>query len=275
MNGAQLYDLLFPVVTRESAWRPRLISQLVAGLPVTTTPPGEASSSGPVILDVGAGTGTQALAIADAAPHARVIAVEPGSNVHAARQKPNPHGVEFLQGEAQALPLAAGSVDRVVISLALHHMSAPVRREALAEFRRVLKPDGRLHVVEFGKPSDPFMRAASAFARQIIKHLLAREDVAAIETKDWDEIDKAFGQLQLELDETINSTMTKTQKKVLENLDEEVHQRLKLRETEAMAIRSSQERSLYYLSKHLLGGDGLWDSHHHLPGIFPPGSRGR
>ena len=37
MNGAQLYDLLFPVVTRESAWRPRLISQLVAGLPVTTT----------------------------------------------------------------------------------------------------------------------------------------------------------------------------------------------------------------------------------------------
>ena len=73
MNGAQLYDLLFPVVTRESAWRPRLISQLVAGLPVTTTPPGEASSSGPVILDVGAGTGKQALAIADAAPHAREI----------------------------------------------------------------------------------------------------------------------------------------------------------------------------------------------------------
>ena len=167
MNGAQLYDLLFPVVTRESAWRPRLISQLVAGLPVTTTPPGEAASSGPVILDVGAGTGKQALAIADAAPHARVIAVEPGSNVPAARQKPNPHQVEFLQGEAQALPLAAGSVDRVVISLALHHMSAPVRRDALAEFRRVLKPDGRLHVVEFGKPSDPFMRMASAFARRL------------------------------------------------------------------------------------------------------------
>ncbi len=122
---------------------------------------------GAVILDVGAGTGKQALAIADAAPHARVIAVEPGSNVHAARQKPNPHQVEFIQGEAQALPLAAGSVDRIVISLALHHMSAPVRRDALAEFRRVLKPDGRLHVVEFGKPSDPFMQAASAFARRL------------------------------------------------------------------------------------------------------------
>ncbi|MDX9827993.1 MAG: SNF2-related protein, partial [Spirochaetia bacterium] len=73
------------------------------------------------------------------------------------------------------------------------------------------------------------------------------------------QIDEAFGQLQLELDETITRTMTKAQKKVLENLDEEVQQRLKLRETEALAIRSSQERSLYFLTKHLLGGEGRWD----------------
>jgi ERCC4-related helicase len=73
------------------------------------------------------------------------------------------------------------------------------------------------------------------------------------------QIDEAFGQLQLELDETITRTMTKAQKKVLENLDEEVQQRLKLRETEALAIRSSQERSLYFLTKHLLGDEGRWD----------------
>ena len=73
------------------------------------------------------------------------------------------------------------------------------------------------------------------------------------------QIDEAFGQLQLELDETITRTMTKAQKKVLENLDEEVQQRLKLRKTEALAIRSSQERSLYFLTKHLLGSEGLWD----------------
>lgn len=177
MNGAQVYDLLFPVVTRESAWRPRLISQLVAGLPVTTPPPGP-EPSGPVILDVGAGTGKQALAIADAAPHARVLAVEPGSNVHSARTKPNPRGVEFIQGEAQALPLPDDSVDRIVISLALHHMTAEVRRDALAEFRRVLKADGRLHVVEFGKPSDPFMRLASAVARRLDDYEGMREPYA-------------------------------------------------------------------------------------------------
>ncbi|NLI19050.1 MAG: class I SAM-dependent methyltransferase [Actinomycetales bacterium] len=165
-RGAQVYDLLFPVVTREWAWRPRLISQLVAGLPVTTTAPSEAASS-PVILDVGAGTGTQALAIAAAAPHARVVAVEPGTSVHAAHLKPNPHGVVWVRADAAALPFADGSADRIVISLALHHMSGEVRRSALREFRRVLAPDGRLHVVEFGRPTDPFMRVMSAVGRRL------------------------------------------------------------------------------------------------------------
>jgi len=74
-----------------------------------------------------------------------------------------------------------------------------------------------------------------------------------------DEIDVAFGQLQLELDETISKTMTKAQKKVFENLDEEVHQRLRMRESEALAIRSSQSRALYFLTKHLLGNEATWN----------------
>ena len=75
------------------------------------------------------------------------------------------------------------------------------------------------------------------------------------------QIDEAFGQLQLELDETISHIMSQAQLKVIENLDEEVHQRLKLRETEALAIRSAQERSLYFLTKHLLAGNAVWDDH--------------
>ncbi len=73
------------------------------------------------------------------------------------------------------------------------------------------------------------------------------------------EIDDAFGQLQLELDDTIAQTMTKTQKKVLENLDEDVHRRLKMRETEAIALRGTQERALYFLTKHMLGTSGSWN----------------
>ena len=72
-------------------------------------------------------------------------------------------------------------------------------------------------------------------------------------------IDKAFGQLQLELDEMISQTLDATQRKVFENFDEEVRQRLKLRESEALVIRNSQERSLYYMTKHLLGSEGTWN----------------
>lgn len=158
--GALVYDLLFPVVTREWAWRPLLLSAVVAGA---------ATRSGVdrVILDAGAGTGNQALALAAAAPGARVLAVEPGPVVHAARRKSNPHGVAWVRADARALPLADASVDRVVVTLALHHMSPVVRAAALAEFRRVLRPDGRLHVVEFARPADPLMRAVSAVARRL------------------------------------------------------------------------------------------------------------
>jgi adenine-specific DNA-methyltransferase len=73
------------------------------------------------------------------------------------------------------------------------------------------------------------------------------------------EIDDAFGQLQLDLEEVINTRMAQANQKVMENLDEEVHSRLKLMDTEVQSYRSSQERSLYYLTKHFKANDGTWD----------------
>lgn len=71
-------------------------------------------------------------------------------------------------------------------------------------------------------------------------------------------IDAAFGQLQLELEDSIAEQMSATKRKVLENLDEEVHQRLKLRKGEALDIRNAQERALWHLSKHSLGATAQW-----------------
>jgi SAM-dependent methyltransferase len=53
------------------------------------------------------------------------------------------------------------SVDRVVMSLLLHHLAAGAKRTALAEAVRVLRPGGRLHVADWGRPRDPLMRAAA------------------------------------------------------------------------------------------------------------------
>ena len=63
-------------------------------------------------------------------------------------------------GLAQELPLEQASADRVVMSLLLHHLSPAAKRAALQEAWRVLRPGGRLHVADWGKPGGPGMRLA-------------------------------------------------------------------------------------------------------------------
>jgi ubiquinone/menaquinone biosynthesis C-methylase UbiE len=54
--------------------------------------------------------------------------------------------IEFRKGSLEALPVAAASVDAATLMLVLHHLPAPA--EALAEAARILKPSGRLLIVD-------------------------------------------------------------------------------------------------------------------------------
>jgi demethylmenaquinone methyltransferase/2-methoxy-6-polyprenyl-1,4-benzoquinol methylase len=58
--------------------------------------------------------------------------------------------VSFRQGDGLALPVADASVDAVTISFGLRNMAD--RAQALREMRRVLRPGGRLFVLEFSQP---------------------------------------------------------------------------------------------------------------------------
>ncbi len=90
-----------------------------------------------VAVDVGAGTGISARMVADRG--ARVIAIEPN---HAMRAAAAPHPrVEWQDGTAEATGLPPASVDLVVSAQAFHWFQP---REAIAEFRRVLRAGGRL-----------------------------------------------------------------------------------------------------------------------------------
>jgi SAM-dependent methyltransferase len=79
----------------------------------------------------------------------------------------------------QALPIADKSVDVVLSTLMLHHVPRPAWPEAMREMRRVLKPDGRMLIVDFIKP-DADQRG---FMHHIHRHGFMRLDrvVAALE----------------------------------------------------------------------------------------------
>ena len=59
-------------------------------------------------------------------------------------------GIEWMQGDAQALPFADASFDVVSIAFGIRNVQEPAR--AIGEFRRVLRPGGRLVVLEFAEP---------------------------------------------------------------------------------------------------------------------------
>jgi len=69
-----------------------------------------------------------------------------------------------------------------------------------------------------------------------------------------DEIQTAFDQLQLELSFEINESMTRTRQQLLENFDDEVREKLKLRDADSKSYLNRYERLLMQLTRHELNG---------------------
>ena len=104
-----------------------------------------------VIADLGAGEGTISQLMAQRAK--RVIAidnsekmVEFGSEL---ARKHNIGNLEYRFGDLEDVPIRGGTVDLAFLSQALHHASHPER--AIAEARRILKPGGRIAVLDLNR----------------------------------------------------------------------------------------------------------------------------
>jgi ubiquinone/menaquinone biosynthesis C-methylase UbiE len=103
------------------------------------------------LLDMGCGTGTFAIAIKRRYPDVQMVGLDPDPKALARGRRKAAHAAVCLQldrGFAEALPYVDGSFDRVFSTLTLHHLPICVKRSALREARRVLKPGGSLHVVD-------------------------------------------------------------------------------------------------------------------------------
>jgi SAM-dependent methyltransferase len=114
------------------------------------------------VLDVGCGTGGFARAIASAAP-AEVTGFDRSARfIDFARRRPRPPAgaVRWVVGDAEQLPFAALSFDRVLLSLVLHQLADP--RAGVAGAVRVLRGGG-LVLVRTIAPEDVAGRVPQRF----------------------------------------------------------------------------------------------------------------
>lgn len=143
-----LYDPVLALTAREHRFKELLIRQA-------------SIKDGDHVLDLGCGTGTLTIWAKGAVPGARVVGIDGDEKVLSiGKEKARKTGVdiEFDHGLSFQLPYPDCIFDLVVSSLFFHHLRKDDKLPTVREVVRVLKPGGRLHVADWGKPSNPLMR---------------------------------------------------------------------------------------------------------------------
>jgi demethylmenaquinone methyltransferase/2-methoxy-6-polyprenyl-1,4-benzoquinol methylase len=135
--------------------------------------PADAPARALVVLDLCAGTGDLALAVARAMPAARVLACDfSRPMLQRAAAKFARAGVAgrtaLLEADALALPLPDGSVDAITCAFGLRNLADPAA--GLAEMVRVLRPGGAAVILEFHPP--PRHGALAAAFRLYFRRIL-------------------------------------------------------------------------------------------------------
>lgn len=156
IRWANFYDALVSVLTLGRRMRLRRTTIALAGVKPHET-----------VLEVGCGTGDVAIAATRANAGGAVYGIDPAPEMIAvARSKAAraAAAVDFQVGVIEALAFPDAAVDVVISSLMMHHLPDDLKRQGLAEIARVLKPGGRLLIIDFKRPASRLGRAANLFA---------------------------------------------------------------------------------------------------------------
>jgi demethylmenaquinone methyltransferase / 2-methoxy-6-polyprenyl-1,4-benzoquinol methylase len=114
------------------------------------------------VLDVATGTGMVAAELVRRAP-CRVVGLDQSEAMLAAARarlarSPDLAGrVTFVTGEAERLPFDDGEFDALTFTYLLRYVDDPAA--TMRELARVVRPGGRIGMLEFGVPRDPVLRA--------------------------------------------------------------------------------------------------------------------
>jgi len=150
---------------------------------------------GDCVLEAGCGTGTLTLAAKrQAGPSGKVFGIDiiPGMIELSQRKAAQANlDVTFQLGSIDDIPFPANQFDVVMCSFMIFHMSEMVRRKGIIEIYRVLKPQGRLLVLDLALPTRPLPRAiAQLLFGGMLQHDL-RELLPLMETSGFSDIEIA------------------------------------------------------------------------------------
>jgi demethylmenaquinone methyltransferase/2-methoxy-6-polyprenyl-1,4-benzoquinol methylase len=143
------------------------------------------------ILDVATGTGLVALEIARRGG-CQVVGLDQseemlaGARSRLAREPALGEQLTFVQGEAERLPFADGEFDGLTFTYLLRYVDD--RLATMRELARVVRPGGRVGMVEFGMPSAPPLRTAWRAYTRVGLPLLGR-----VVSPAWSEVGRFLG----------------------------------------------------------------------------------
>ncbi|HVS14512.1 MAG TPA: bifunctional demethylmenaquinone methyltransferase/2-methoxy-6-polyprenyl-1,4-benzoquinol methylase UbiE [Thermoanaerobaculia bacterium] len=157
---ARRYDRLNRVLSlgADRRWRRRAVAALEL-------------ADGDRVLDVATGTADLALEIARARPGVEVIGVDPSLGMlEVGRRKVAAAALEgrvrLEEADGQALPFAVDSFDAACIAFGIRNV--PDRRLGLAEMARVVRPGGRVVVLELSEPRRGLLALGARFYIRVL-----------------------------------------------------------------------------------------------------------
>jgi demethylmenaquinone methyltransferase / 2-methoxy-6-polyprenyl-1,4-benzoquinol methylase len=142
------------------------------------------------VLDVATGTGLVAFGLANRG--AEVVGLDQSEDMLAGArrrlsERPQPAArITFIRGEAERLPFAQGEFDALTFTYLLRYVDD--RPATMRELARVVKPGGRIGMVEFGVPGSPTLRALWRVHTRVVLPLIGR----AVSTP-WYEVGRFLG----------------------------------------------------------------------------------